>query len=90
MELYEQSSTYVMRNLMKENKPSAMFIQAALKKLSPGTLNDTPSVMFEFDALDVNENERVELDVCMSLDEVEKIASILKFDKETQNPEENN
>lgn len=89
MELYEQSSTYVMRNLMKENKPSAMFIQAALKKLSPGTLNDTPSVMFEFDALDVNENERVELTVCLSLEEVEKIASILKFDKETQNKEEN-
>jgi len=75
---------------MKEKKPSAMFIKATLKKLSPGTLNETPSVMFEFDALDVNENEMVELDVCMSLDEVEKIASILKFDKETQNPEENN
>ena len=79
-----------MRNLMKQNKPSAMFIQAALKKLSPGTLNETPSVMFQFAALAVNENEMVELDVCLSLEEVEKIASILKFDKETQNPEDNN
>ena len=67
---------------MKENKPSAFFIQTALKKLSPGTLNETPSVMFEFDALDVNENEMVELTVCLSLEEVEKIGSILKFDKE--------
>ena len=79
------SSVYVMRNLMKENKPSAMFIKATLKKLSPGTLNETPSVMFEFDALAVNENEMVELDVCMSLEEVEKIVSILKFDKEENN-----
>lgn len=59
-----------------------MFIKAKLKTLSPGNLNDTPSVMFQFDALAVNENEMVELDVCMSLDEVEKIVSILKFDKE--------
>jgi len=85
MELNEQSSVYVMRNLMKENKPSAMFIQATIKKLSPGTLNETPSVMFEFDALAVNENERVELTVCLSLEEVEKIVSILKFDKEENN-----
>jgi len=62
-----------------------MFIQATIKKLSPGTLNETPSVMFEFDALAVNENERVELTVCLSLEEVEKIVSILKFDKEENN-----
>ena len=70
---------------MNENKPSAFFIQAALKKLSPGTLNATPSVMFEFDALDVTENERAQLTVCMALEEVEKIVSILKFDKEENN-----
>lgn len=78
----------IMKNLMKNTKPSAMFIKATLKKLSPGNLNDIPSVMFQFDALAVNENEMIELDVCMSTDEVEKIVSILKFDKETQNTEE--
>ena len=67
---------------MKENKPSTMFIKAKLKTMSPGALNGTPSVMFQFDALAVNENEMTELDVCISIEEVEKIVSLLKFDKE--------